>query len=209
MATNYKLISEQIRRAYSRGVDREDTGPRLDDREIKLYVVQAINMLIKAEIANIGENLDTVLGTYELAREGTSPYFFVTLPVMPVSLPKNMGIWRVYELGCPWQPYVPLKHGDFDVAQGTPAQYLETLVGYYQDGKRLYFTKDPSATVTLKLVVHDPALTSDTDVLPIPPEMESMVIDEVLRRLASGQVSQYELNGKTEQSTITPKQIDG
>lgn len=209
MAVNYNVLSEQIKRAYSRGIDREDLSPRLDSREIKLYIIQAINQLIKAEIANIGENVDTVLGTYELSRQGTSPLFYVTLPVMPVSLPKNMGIWRVYQSGCPWEPYVPLKHGDFDVAQGTPAQYLETLVGYYQDGKRLYFTKDPSTTVTLKLVVHDPALTSDTDVLPIPPEMESMVIDEVLRRLASGQVSQYELNGKTEQSTITPKQIDG
>jgi hypothetical protein len=209
MATNYKLLSEQIRRAYSRGIDREDTSPRLDDREIKLYVVQAINMLIKAEIANIGENVDSVLGTYELERDGTSPLFYVTLPVIPISLPKNMGIWRVYQSGCPWNPYIPLKHGDFDIAQGTPAQYLETYVGYYQDGKRVYFTKEPSATVTLKLVVNDPAKITDTEVLPIPPEMESMVIDEVIRRLSSGQASQYELNGRQEQSIITPKQIDG
>lgn len=207
MATNYKLISEQIRRAYSRGIDREDNAPRLDDREIKLYVVQAINMLIKAEIASIGENLDTVLGSYDLAKEGSAPLFYVTLPVVPVSLPKNMGIWRVYQSGCPWEPYVPLKNGDFDIAQGTPAEYLETLVGYYQDGKRIYFTKEPSATTTVKLVVNDPAKISDTEVLPIPPEMESMVIDEVIRRLSTGQASQYELNSKQEQSGITPKQL--
>ncbi len=209
MATNYKLLSEQIRRLYSRGIDREDTSPRIDDREIKLYVVQAINMLIKAEIANIGENVDSVLGTYELSREGSSPHFYVTLPVIPISLPKNMGIWRVYQSGCPWNPYIPLKHGDFDIAQGTPAQYLETYVGYYQDGKRIYFTKDPTATVTAKLVVNDPAKISDTEVLPIPPEMEGMVIEQVIAKLSLGTASQYELNGRQEQSVVTPKQIDG
>lgn len=209
MAVNYNVLSEQIKRAYSRGIDRDDISPLLDSREIKLYVVQAINQLIKAEISNIGENLDTILATYEVSKSGSTPLFYVTLPVMPVSLPKNTGIWRVYQSGCPWEPYVPLKHGDFDVAQGTPAQYLETLIGYYQDGKRIYFTKEPSETVTLKLVVHDPSTLTDTDVLPIPPEMESMVIDEVIRRLSSGQASQYELSGKSEQSTVTPKQIDG
>jgi hypothetical protein len=208
MATNYLLLSEQIKRIYSRGIDREDISPRLDSREVRLFVIQAINQLIKLEIASIGENLDTVIGTYDVVRAGITPNFYVTLPTMPISLPKNMGIWRVYKTSCPWAPFVPLKHGDFDIAQGTPSQYMEQLTGYYQEGKLLKFTKDPGTDITIKLVVNDPEKISDTDILPIPPEMEGMVIDLVIKKLSSGQASQYELNGKQEQSTITPKQVD-
>lgn len=207
MATNYLLLSEQIKRAYSRGIDREDISPRLDSREVKLYVVQAINQLIKLEIASIGENLDTVIGTYTAVRAGASPSYYIDLPVLPISLPKNMGIWRVYKSDCPWAPFVPLKMGDFDIAQGTPSQYLEQLTGYYQEGKRICFTKDPGENITLKLVVNDPGKISDTDILPIPPEMETLVIDMVLQRL--GKAIQHEMNGKQEQASTTPKQIDG
>ena len=195
MATNYILLNEQIRRLYSRGVDREDISPRLDKREIKLLITQEINQLIKAEIANIGEVPDTVLGTYSVAVTNPSGCLFQSeLPAFPVNLPKNMGIYRVYPDGCPWKPFVPIKSGDFDIAQGTPTETLEGLTGYYQDGKNICFTKDPGTPVVLKLVVNDPSNMSDTDILPIPAEMETLVITAVINKLTEGQKSQYELN---------------
>lgn len=207
MPTSYAILSEEIQRIYSRGISREDISPRLDKREVKIYIVQAINSLIKAEIANIGEIPDTVLGTYSAVVTNPSGCLYQTeLPVIPINLPKNMGIWRVYPDGCPWRPFVPIKSGDFDIAQGTPAEALEGLIGYYQDGKKLSFTKNPGTPVILKLVVNNPTTLSDTELLPIPAEMETLVINEVLKRLASGQVSQYELNGKSEQ--LTPRDRD-
>jgi len=197
VATNFKLLNEQIRRLYVRGIDREDVSPRLDEREVKLYVVQAINSLIKAEIANIGEVPDTVLGTYSVAVTNPSTCLYqAELPVMPVNLPKNMGIYRVYPDGCPWKPFVPIKSGDFDIAQGTPTETLEGLIGYYQDGKKLSFTKNPGTPIVLKLVVNDPNILSDTEILPIPAEMESLVITAVINKLTEGSKSQYELNSR-------------
>lgn len=195
MATNYTILTEQIQRLYTRGLDREDVKPTIDKREVKLLVVQEINLLIKAEIASIGEVPDTVLGTYEATVANPSGCLYeTTLPVMPVNLPKNQGIYRVYPSGCPWKPFVPIKSGDFDMAQGTPFEALEGLIGYYQDGKKLCFTKNPGENIVLKIVVNDPALTSDTEILPIPAEMESIVITSVLNKLAEGQKSQFELN---------------
>jgi len=193
VATNFRLLNEQIRRLYVRGLDREDVSPRLDEREIKLYIVQAINSLIKAEIANIGEVPDTVIGTYSVVVTNPSECLYqADLPVMPVNLPKNMGIWRVYPDGCPWKPFVPIKSGDFDMAKGTPTETLEGLVGYYQDGKKLSFTKNPGTPVILKLVVNDPSITNDTEILPIPAEMESLVISAVINKLTEGAKSQFE-----------------
>lgn len=195
MATNYAILNEQIRRIYSRGIDREDLSPRLDEREIKLLLVQEINMLIKAETANIGEIPDAVIGTYDAVVTNPSGCLFeTTMPAHPVSLPKNMGIHRVYPSGCPWKPFVPIKSGDFDIAQGTPTETLEGLVGYYQDGKKICFTKDPGENIVIKLIVNDPSLISDTDLLPIPADMETLVITSVLNKLTEGQKSQYELN---------------
>lgn len=207
MPTNYNILSEEISRAYSRGINREDISPRLDKREIKVYIIQAINLLIKAEVANIGEIPDAVLGDYTVTPTETACLWSASMPAYPVNLPKNQGIWRVYPSGCPWKAYVPIKAGDFDIAQGTPTEFLEGIVGYYQMGTKICFTKQPSETVTLKLVVNDPAIISDTDILPMPAEMESLVIDEVLRRISAGQLSQYELNGKSEQ--VTPRETDG
>ncbi len=206
MATSYQLLNEQIRRLYSRGADREDLSPRLDSREIKLLLVQEINSLIKAEIANIGEIPDTVIGTYTVTPAESSCIWQADMPAFPVNLPKNQGIHRVYPDGCPWKPYVPIKSGDFDIAQGTPTQYLEGLIGYYQEGKKICFTKEPSQTVTLKLIVNDPANITDSEILPIPVDMESVVIEAVLKKLTLGQASQYELNSK--QEATTPKQND-
>lgn len=195
MATNYKLLNEQIRRLYRRGLDKEDISPAIQDREVKLLIVQEINLLIKAETANIGETPDTVIGTYSANVSNPSGCLFITeLPVFPINLPKNMGIHRVYPSGCPWKPFVPIKSGDFDIAQGTPTETLEGLIGYYQDGKILSFTKDPGEEVTLKLIVNDPNIINDTDILPIPAEMESVVITAVINKLTEGQKSQYEAN---------------
>jgi len=205
VATNYNILTEQIQRLYNRGIDREDLTPRLDRREIKLLVTQAINTLIKPEHLNRGDVVGSVIATYDVQKQSGDCYDFVELPVLPISLPKEQGIHRVHPTDCPWKAFVPIMSNDFQIVQGTPSQYIEGQVGYYQDGKRIVFTKSVPQNITLKLIVHDPSQISDTDIIPIPAEMESQVIEYVLRQFELKQVGTQELNSKSEQIVTNPR----
>lgn len=188
------ILTEQINRLYSRYLDRDNK--KLDDREVKLHISQAINSLFKIEIVN-GFETESAIATYEeLSKKDETHY--VDLPISPVSLPKNQGIWRVYQTGCPWQPYVPIRSGDFDIMQGTATAFIEGHVGYYQDGMKIRFTQSVPEKITLKLIVNDPGKAEGNDPLPIPRDMETKVIQAVFELLGVGQLSQSELNSKSE-----------
>jgi hypothetical protein len=72
-------------------------------------------------------------------------------------------------------------------------------------GKRVYFTKNITLTangtvtsVVVNLLVMDFSQIGDNDVLPISPEVESAIIDDVLQTISNGRVSQAELASKQE-----------
>ncbi len=196
MATTLNILSEEIARIYRRGLDKENVSP-LDFREVKLKVQKVVNQLIKAEHIARGDVSGTVVATYDFPLQGTDPYY-ITLSVNPVSLPKEQGVHRVYPQNCPWKAYIPMINGESDLIMGTFAQFIEGQTAYYLEGRKLVFTKKPTDTVTVKLVVYDPMTLDGNDVMPIPPEMEMQVITTVLQLFGMGQVSQYEMNTKNE-----------
>ena len=70
-------------------------------------------------------------------------------------------------------------------------------------GKRIYFTKNITttgngsvSTVKVNLLVSDLGVLLDSDTLPISPEVESAIIDDVLQTISNGRVSQAELASK-------------
>lgn len=204
MATNRNILAEQIQRIYSRNIDREDVS-RLDVREIKLLITQAVNFLIKPEILQRGDVTGCILASYDIAKQTANGCDYITLPVVPVSLPKEQGIHRVYPQGCANQAYIPIPTNDFQIVQGTPSMYVEGQVGYFYEGHRISFTKTVADTVTVKLVVYDPV--NDTDILPIPPEMEAQVIEFVLQNLGLAQMSMNAMGAKNERKT-NERQLD-
>jgi hypothetical protein len=207
VATNYKILGEQIQRIYSRSIDREDIEPRIDYREVKPIMVQVINSLLKIEHLQRSEVSGTSVATYILPKQTATNYEYVQLTVTPISLPKEQGVHRVYKEGCPWAPFIPIRTGDFEIAFGTPTAYLEGQVGYYLNGTKIIFTKPVSENIEVQLVVNDPALVSDTDLLPIPPEMEQMVIQGVLQLIGVPVGAQMEQVSKTESVVTNPRQV--
>ena len=85
---------------------------------------------------------------------------------------------------------------------GINSSYLEQQTGYYIEGKRVYFTKDIKTAgvnnVDITLLVSDMSKFSGTDLLPVSPEIESQVIQEVLAQVSNGRISQQELAAKHE-----------
>jgi hypothetical protein len=212
MATTKFILSEQIQRIYSRFIDKNNVSDVLDLREITLLVNQSINKVLKLQITESFKagTIDVpkcgiVEYTCAVTSQPTNSRAFIILPVIPINLPMDMGIWSITAPTAAMTPYIPIPAQDVIVFQGTNLSALEQQVGYYMQGKYVYFTKDITlsangsiSSVKVNLLVSDFSTQGDNDLLLISPEVESAIIDDVLGVLGLGKIAQAEL--QTQQS---------
>lgn len=110
-----------------------------------------------------------------------------TLPVQPVSLPDNMGIWSVHI--DPLDPFIPLPvHGVgiYNRISHTNISAAFNNVNTYriENNKTLVFnqlTTSLPSQITVQMAVVDPDILGELDLLPIPADMEGQVIAKVLQ----------------------------
>ena len=210
MATTKSLLSEQIQRLYARFLDKENPGDVIDTREINLIMNQSINKVLKLQVADSFKaglvdvpKCNLLEYTCAVTADAGNNRSYITLPAIPLTLPMDMGIWSIAAATGAMTPYIPIPAQDVLVFQGANLSYLEGKVGYYVQGKRVYFTKNITLTangtvtsVIVNLLVMDFSQIGDNDVLPISPEVESAIIDDVLQTISNGRVSQAELASK-------------
>lgn len=203
MATTRQKIREQIQIEYGRFLDANGFNDNVDTRVIDLHVNQAINKFLNAQTKDAFKRGSievpaSMLVEYTLTAASNA----VTLPVFPQNLPLGSGVWRVYPSGDESAEYVPITKGFSGVIAGTNVDYLEGQIGYRQSGKTLRFTGTVTGDVVVEMLVSDftDSVTGETDLLPITPEIESSVIEEVLRILSAGRFAQAELNSKDERT---------
>ena len=214
--TTINKLSEQVSRLAARFVDRENIKPLADKREMKIYLEQAINELLKAEFMQARrygefEIPNCMIITYTgqtVVQDTPNARAYVDLPAIPVHLPKNMGVWSVTKANNPLSAYIPIPMDFLEVMGTTNVSYLEQQIGYYVYGKRIYFNKDITlaangsvSSVDLKLLVSDFSNFTDTELLPINADMEAMVVQRTIEKLGLGrltieQINQELLNGK-------------
>lgn len=111
----------------------------------------------------------------------------VTLPVQPVSLPDNMGIWSVH--ADPLNPFIPLPvHGVgiYNRISHTNISAAFNNVNTYriENNKTLVFNQLTTSLpdqLTIQMAVVDPDILGELDLLPIPADMEGQVISKVLQ----------------------------
>lgn len=212
MATTKNILSEQIQRIYSRYIDKGNESDVIDLREIKLLVNQSINKVLKLQVAESFKagmvdvpKCNIVEYTCAVTSQPTNSRAFITLPVIPINLPMDMGIWSISASNAAMTPYIPIPAQDVIVFQGTNLSALEQQVGYYIQGKKIYFTKDITTvangsitSVLVNLLVSDFSTQGDNDLLLISPEVENSIIEDVLGVLGLGKIAQAEL--QTQQS---------
>jgi hypothetical protein len=194
-------ISEEISRLLNGGEIPLASQPSIG--EIKIAVGQVCNTLLKTEYLSVntkmGEAIPNggVLATYEdiLPEAVPGGKCRLRLPVKPIKLPRGMGVFQVFRQSDPANEFIPLQMGQANLLRSQPLiNDLLGQVGYENFGNVLLLTKDlltmfPNTRdqkCTLRLVVMDPSQLDDYDVLPIPPEMEWTIKQEVVK-LYSGQ----------------------
>lgn len=207
MAVTKAILSEQVQRIYARFLDKDNPSDVISIPEVMLLVSQAINKILKLEVAESFKaglvdipKCSLIQYTASVTADAPNNRSSITLPVIPLTLPLDMGIWSISASGAAMTPYIPIPAQDVLVFQGANLKYLEGQIGYYVQGKKVFFTKDLTlagngsiSSVIINILASDFSQFGDNDMLPISPEVESAVITEVLNIISGGRVSQAEL----------------
>lgn len=186
--------------------------------ELKLSAMQVINKILKTEYfainGKIGEAIPngSVLGLYE--NISVVPYSNAkskaTLPIKPLSLPRNMGVFSVYRTADPTNEFIPLQMGQSNLLQSQPMiNNLMGQIGYEVFGNEVVFTKDltqlyPDETLSMRLAVLDMSQYGDYDMLPLPPEYEWDIITEIYKMYTTQPVPDKVVDSTTKEEKTSP-----
>ena len=184
-------ITEQAKRLIKGG--NPSAGSNVWSEEIREYIGQCVNKMLKSEVfttvLQTGETIPSgcMLATYNgIPVEQYKKTSRAKLPAMPVSLPRNMGLFYVGDDSDDACEYIPLQPGQRRIV--STQSLLNELLGitYEPEEGHVVFSKDLSdKTVCIKLVVMDASKYGDYDILPLAPDMEKDVIDMVVARFTN------------------------
>lgn len=220
VSTIYRIAEQSIK--LIEGGTRA-AGSSLTFNEVKIACGQVINSLLKTEYfsvnAKVGEVIPngTTLGLYEdidvVSYNGKSK---ATLPIKPIKLPRNMGIYAIYpkyeangiyDLD---KEFIPLQMGQGALIKSQPLiNDLMGQVGYENFSMDVIFTKDlktlfPNIKLAMRLAIMDISMYGDYDPLPILPEQEWQVIQEVYKLYATQVVPDKLVDPTVEESKNIP-----
>lgn len=192
VVTIYRL-AEECQRLLSSGIIQAASLTTIN--ELKIAIGQVANQLLKTEHFTINEKMQeripngSVIGLYEgiTYTEYGIDRSKATLPIKPLKLPRNMGIFSVYLASQPSKEFIPLQIGQANLIQSQPlVNDLLGQVGYENYGMELIFTKNlkalfPTDTLSMRLAIFDISQYGDYDPLPITPELEWQIKQEVVK----------------------------
>jgi hypothetical protein len=189
MATTKYKISEQIQRMIA---GNPTIASRVHMNDIKLLVEQVANQLLKADFFAVnmpdGDSIPSncMIYTYESVPVSTykTTKSKATLPSIPISLPRNMGVLHVSKTDSIDEPFVPIPASLYGIVK--PQDLLgdlSGLIGYEVFGKDIVFTKNLPGlgvnNVFIRLVGVDLSQLTDYELLPLSSDMEAQVVTQV------------------------------
>lgn len=194
--TTRKKIREQIQLLYNQFVDKNGFDDEIDVRLIDVLVEQSINRFLKVQVMSNIKAGNIEIPTCNIIEYTLTPTSnAVTLPVFPMTLPMDMGVWKV-SLVSNGIAMIPINSTMSNVYGSTNAVFLEGQTGYTVKGNKIRFTGTVTTNVAVELLVSDFSTTGETDPLPVSPDVEADVVTDVLDRISQGRFSQTELNVK-------------
>lgn len=211
--TIYRL-AEEILKALSGGQIQSSSNVSLN--EIKISIGQVVNQMLKAEHFSVNEKMGekipngSVLGLYEgIAVEQWNNVSRAKLPIKPLKLPRDMGIWSVYPSGRPDKEFIPLQMGQEFLVKSQPmindllGQVGRTTYGGYVNFTKNIVTPD-GATVDMRLVIMDVSQYDDYEILPILPEQEWDVKKQVWELYSKEEIADYLVDPSVKENQKVP-----
>lgn len=191
MAQTIYRMAEQILNLIEGG--KSGVASSISMNEIKISIGQVLNQRLRIDYFNTGLKLgEAIPNTAVIAKYDNIPVIKngatskAKLPVKPLSLPRNMGVWSIYMSDDPSVEFIPLQMGQSNLLKSQlMINDLLGQIGYEVRGLDVYFTKDitkPSGTsVNMELSIMDINNYGDYDILPIAPEMEWEIVQDVFK----------------------------
>lgn len=178
-----RTISYQIAKLYARSIDSNgNQNPSIDWREVKHLVVQATNAVLRPQrISDHDIPAASIVSYDNLAAVSVGGRIAVDLPVMPISLPMDKGVYRVSNTQD--GVMIPIPAGYLDLIRDLDEADLEDQIGYTQEGSKLVFTKQPNGLVNLQLIVADISNLGNDDLLPVSSDQEAQIVKVALSYL--------------------------
>lgn len=189
MATTKYKISEQIQRMLK---GNPVISARVHQNDIKLLIEQVANQLLKAETLSVnmadGDSLPPNCMIYTYDNVAVSTYKTTkskaTLPSIPVSLPRNMGVLHVSKTDAIDEPFIPIPASTYGIIKPQALLGdLSGLIGYEVIGKDIVFTQNlPGQSVNsvfIRLVGVDMSALTDYELMPLSSDMEAQIVQTV------------------------------
>jgi len=197
VVTIYRLAEECLR-ILSGG--ELSAAKNISLQEMKISIGQVINSLLKTDYIKVnmknGETIPNgiVMALYEgIAVTQSNGVSKSVLPIKPIQLQRNMGVFAIYPKYTTTgnyqtkQEFIPMEmgHGAFMDSQPLINDLLGQT-GYECFGNEIIYDKDlvslyPDIVVAMRLAVMDISQYGDYDVLPLLPEHEAIIKQEVFK----------------------------
>lgn len=185
-----KIVSDQV--LYKLAGGYPDNAFPIDERDVWKALEQKVNSLFKLRHFDTtlpsGETIpeNAMIATYEgVTVTSSGQQSYSTLPVTPISLPKNVGIYLIYDANYPDYYFKPLQRGMRGLLR-TDNLLSDTLglISYEPKNNRVVYSKDLTllgvSSVTMELCVFDISNYSATAELPIPSDYEERIVNELV-----------------------------
>jgi hypothetical protein len=193
MSTSKKKISDAVLYKLAGGIP--DSGFPIDERDIWKSLEDKVNALFKLRHFDTtlpsGETIpeSTMIATYTgitVTANANNNTSYATLPITPISLPKNVGVFLVYDEDYPDFPFIPLQRGQKALLRTDELlNDVLGLIAYEPKNNRIVFNKDITllgvTEVTMELCVFDISQYTATADLPIPADYEAQIEDELIK----------------------------
>lgn len=196
MATKMSIAEQVLLRLYGRSVTSSDATQTPD---VILAVGQVANALLRAQhfdTLKAGENAPENLSIVEYPKQPLTTYggkkAICKLPAIPVSLPRQQGIWQVSKdeffncIGIPVQSGQGVLLNVQDVISDLFDQWY-----YEPNGTSIIVTPDLTIDNTdglyFRLIITDVNSLGDYDPLPVPASIEADIISQVYALFAPPQ----------------------
>jgi hypothetical protein len=144
-----------------------------DSQYVIEYIIPSLTAITNCKEAFRSDNIDAI----------------INLPAQPISVQRGMGLWRIYDIANPNSPYIPLQSQQtallYNISHTGLKDYLQYQTCYEWFGQNIVRFNKPTTKlpgrVGVQLLVVDPSQVDDMEPLPIPADMETQVITEVLK----------------------------
>jgi hypothetical protein len=192
-----KVIAEQVK--YKLAAGFPDLGDAVLEQDIFVAIGQKVNAKYKLEYFDTTlPSGETIPNSLSLATYENIPVASLSngrskslLPVTPISLPRNIGIFSIEDANGE-VTFIPLLPSQRILLKNQPLiNDILGQVGYEVRNKSIEYSVDLTLwninAVTMRLAVLDIDQYSETDILPIPASSEEDIVNELYAQFAPEQ----------------------